>query len=182
MPTNQVPHFGNPSVLGVYNSYVPKRGAYASQMALTDPVVDGPFGYQLVHGNPVIDDFLRKQLAKSDPTSSFRNYAVNPTPGLVFLPSASSTGWVVNGLPIETSALVNHPDHVHKQWIRYSQYGFVERNDELFAAICPADLGGRKCVWDEVWAWDAKERKWRGGCQMIRLCEVSRLLVHGREL
>lgn len=171
--TDQVPRYSDPAVMGVYNSYIPQLGGHASQLALNDAVIDGPFGYQLVHGDPEIDTYLRRELVRNDPTASYPNYISNPTPGLVFIPSASSSGWLVSGLPIETAAAINLGSARDKMWMRYGAFGFVERNEALYAAICPADLAGRKCVWDEVWAWDARERKWRGGCQMIRLCEVS---------
>lgn len=168
-----IPRYSDPNIMGVFNSYSPSAGGHASQTALTDPVLDGPFGHQLVHGNPDIDIYLRNELCRNDPTATYPNYIINPGPGLAFIPSASSSGWLISGLPIETVAAIKHPSNVEKTWLRYGEYGFVELNKDLFAAICPADLSWRQCKWDETWVWDPQARKWRGGCQMIRLCEVS---------
>lgn len=136
-----------------------------------DIMVDhGPFGYQLVHGDPVIDEFIKASLAAGHRPTSYQNYIANPTPGLMFYPTQSSSGYHVNGLPIESLPHVN--TNPHKLWIRYGQYGFLEVNDKLFAHICPADLANRNCTWDEIWCWDPVANKWRGGCQMLRLCQV----------
>ncbi|ETN41628.1 uncharacterized protein HMPREF1541_03564 [Cyphellophora europaea CBS 101466] len=154
----------------ILNPWIPEQHAFLLQLKSTDHVIDGPFGYQLVHGDPEIDGFLHEKLEKN-PLAAIANYHVNPTPGLVFIPSASSSGYLVNGLRIESNQYVSHPDHSPKRWLRYGCYGFLEVTAELMTSICPCDLAGRSCVWDEVWTWDAEARKWRGGCPMIRLCE-----------
>lgn len=141
------------------------------QNSPANPVFDDPFSYQLAHANPEIDAYIKSSLALGLRPTSYQNYVASPTPGVKFFPGGSSSGYHINGLPIENKAFIDQ--NPKKHWLRYSHLGFVELNDKLFDNICPADLNNRRCIMDEVWTWDPDANKWMGGCQMLRLCRVS---------
>ena len=192
-------------------------------------VDEGPFGYQLSHPSPRRNRFIQKRLLPNlSPTPSRRpcrfspspadhmiestpNKAANvqlnpyaimiqPSPRLTFLPSSSSTGYTLHGLPIVTLAetLLHSATNAHtafadldfenlvqsdapvylykpKWYIPYMQLAYLELTDELISRICPADLIGQPCPHDETFEWNWIEGCWQvcgGGCGMLRLCEV----------
>jgi hypothetical protein len=132
---------------------------------------DDSFWWQLRGPNTIIDKYWQEQLAIND-RPDYPNYITNPLPGLIKLPARSSSGYHINGLPIENRMVCDQ--NPNKQYIRIGNIGFLEVNEALFEAICPADLAGRTCFYDEIAVWDPEANKWRGGCQMLRLCNVSR--------
>jgi hypothetical protein len=96
-------------------------------------------------------------------------------PAISCLPSSSSSssGYTVAGLPVLTFLQMDHYSNRAKCYIPYMQLGYLEINNELIDKICPCDLEGISCPFDEIFAWDWVEACWkRGNCGMLRLCKV----------
>ena len=158
-----------------------------------------PFEYQLSHPSPQRNRFIARgtQSPHSDEddlsTTSPRSHATTPqaSPLLGFLPSSSSTGYTLSGLPVVTLAekILHAPSFSVKSsvptnvasgdvdnvescstlvpkvayYIPYLQLGYLEITDELIIRICPHDLAGKSCPHDEVYEWNWMDARWEAG-------------------
>ncbi|RMZ91898.1 hypothetical protein DV736_g875, partial [Chaetothyriales sp. CBS 134916] len=88
-------------------------------------------------------------------------------------------GFFLHHLPLySTSSLdLAHPERF---FIPYLNVGYLEVRRELIERICPADLCGKECPFNNIYYWEeigddsqshSSRGMWRFGCRLLRLCE-----------
>ncbi|RMZ77736.1 hypothetical protein DV738_g4258, partial [Chaetothyriales sp. CBS 135597] len=104
----------------------------------------------------------------------------------IYRPVEAATRGVSNGrflhhLPLfsPTALDLAHPDRF---FIPYQNLGYLEVRKELIERICPADLCGKECPFNNIFYWEeatgsgngprqGSSGMWRFGCRLLRLCE-----------